>query len=71
MSLIEWIIVGVYVVGWLFTANRLFNSHKASPREWRDQAYRIGTAFGYGLLGLVWPLSIVYLIIRGKAVPEE
>lgn len=60
-----------YGVGWLITANRLFATHKAKPYEWRDRSYRFKTAFGYALLALVWPLSLVYVVIRGKAVPEE
>lgn len=71
MSIIGWIIIGAYGVGWLITANRLFATHRALPREWRDRAYRLRTALGYALLALFWPLSIVYLAIRGKAVPEE
>lgn len=71
VSLIAWIVLGAYVVGWLVTANRLFATHEARRYEWRERAYRLQTAFGYALLALFWPLSIVYLIIRGKAVPKE
>lgn len=71
MSMITWIVLSVYVVGWLVTANRLFATHRAHRYEWLERTYRLQVAFGYALLALFWPLSIVYLIIRGKAIPEE
>lgn len=72
MTDLGWLIVSIsYGIGWLGLAHWLFATHKAKPHQWRDQLYRFKIAFGYAVLALFWPLGIVYLIIRGKAVPEQ